>query len=177
MGEKMKKYAFFVVAILALLVFASGCTSTNSYNANGISFNYPTSWQQFSSNTTDSVVAVGDPNSKDNSTGGVNTLVVIQQAALPSGQDLKGTYDATYAQYVSSEPTYKLISESTTTVDGTTAYVNTHTIEVNGVTKQEEAVWLSKNGNIYVILCGALPGDFAAQQSNFDMVINSFKVQ
>jgi len=173
----MKKYAFLVVAILALLVFASGCTSTNSYSSNGISFNYPTSWQQLSTNGTLNIAAVADPNSKDNSTGSANTLAIIQSEPLPSGQDVKAVYDATYSQYAASDPTYKSISDTTTTVDGVTAYVNTHTVDVDGVTKQEEAVWFSKNGNVYIILCGALPSDFAAQQDNFNMIINSFKVQ
>ncbi len=45
----MKKYFLFVIAIVALVVMASGCTSqtgnnttaTKTYSANGISFNYP----------------------------------------------------------------------------------------------------------------------------------------
>ncbi|MGZ7067500.1 MAG: PsbP-related protein [Methanobacterium sp.] len=172
----MKKYVFFVIAILALVVFASGCTSSNSYSGNGVSFNYPSSWQQLSTTSSLAIAAVGDPNSKDSS-GLPNTYTIIQKTALPSGQDLKQAYDSNYAQFTANVPSFKTISDTTTTVDGTTAYVNTHTINSNGTTIQEEAVWLTKNGNIYVILCGALPSNFANEQSNFNMIINSFKVQ
>ena len=166
-----------ILSILVLIVALSGCTSTNTYNANGVSFNYPTSWQQYSSPNTGALVAVGDPNSKDNSTGNPTSIVVIQSIPLPSGENMKQVYDANYAQFSSSLTNYKTISENTTTVDGTTAYVNVHSFDNNGVTTQEEAVWLSKNNNIYVILCSALQSNFASQQDNFNMIINSFKVQ
>jgi hypothetical protein len=47
----------------------------------------------------------------------------------------------------------------------------------SGTAMQMQAVWLKENSDIYVILCGALQSDFNNQQDNFDMVINSFKVQ
>lgn len=187
----MKKYAILVIAILALVVFASGCTTTNqtsnqtsqptvptkTYAANGVSFNYPESWEELKSiSTPNAIVAYGDPKSVDASTGNVNTLVIIQKVALPSGMTLKQVYDQTYAQYAASDPSFQQISDSTTTVDGTTAYVNVHKVNVSGVQKQEKAVWLEKNGNIYVILCGALPDVFNAQQANFDAIIKTFKV-
>ena len=60
----MKKYAILVMAILAVVVFASGCIDDNTnstssqstqpsiptklYSSGGISFNYPESWKQYS---------------------------------------------------------------------------------------------------------------------------------
>lgn len=166
------------MAILALAVFTSGCTSQNYYSGNGITFNYPASWKQLTNvSIPNSIAAVGDPKSSDNSTGNVNTNVVIQRTAIPPGTDLKQLYSATNAQYAATLPSFKILSDNTTTVDNTTAYINTHIYDINGVIRQEEAVWLAKNGNVYVILCGAPPGDFAAQQANFNIVINSFKVK
>jgi len=189
-GDKMKKYALFIVTILALVVFASGCTTSGNetqayqptvpvknYTANGISFSYPDGWEELKSiSTPNSIVAYGDPKSVDAITGNVNSLVVIQKVALPSGYTLKRTYDEMYSQYAASDPSFQQISDNTITVDGTTAYENIHKINVGGVQKQERAVWLEKGGNIYVILCGALPDAFAAQQANFDAIINTFKV-
>ncbi|MGZ7135261.1 MAG: PsbP-related protein [Methanobacterium sp.] len=173
----MKKLGIFgIISILVLIVAMSGCSSTNTYNANGISFNYPSSWQTFSTKTLSTIVAVGDPKTVDNSTGYPNTYALVQKATIPSGSSLKQVYDAVYAQYAAGLTNYKTISENTTTVDGTTAYVNIHSYDINGTPTQEEAVWIGKNSTIYVILCGALPGDFASQQSNFNMIINSFKV-
>lgn len=192
-GDSMKKYAIFVIAILALVVFASGCTNTGnqtsnqstqptiptkSYAANGVSFSYPDSWEELKSiSTPNSIVAYGDPKSVDASTGNVNTLFVVQKVAMPGNETLKQAYDATYADFAATDSSFQQISDGTATVDGTTAYVNTHKISVSGVQKEEKAVWLEKAGNIYVILCGALPDAFANQQQNFDAVINTFHVQ
>lgn len=177
----MKKHAILVIAILALVIFASGCTTggnnTSTYSGNGVSFNYPASWQQLQTSSQITLVSVGDPKSADNSTGSVNTLVAVQKTALPNGNSLKQVYDNTYAQFAAQEASFKTISDTTTTVDGTTAYVNTHTVDVRGVQKKEKAVWFEKNGSAYVILCGSLPADFDSQQANFDTIINSFKVQ
>jgi hypothetical protein len=175
----MRKYAIFVMAILALVVLASGCTSqgNNTYNSSGISFNYSSNWQELPNiKTPNAIVAVGDPNSVNSSTNNVNTLVIIQKVAMPQGTTLKQTYDDIYAQYAK-DSSYRAISEKTVTVNGLTAYENIHRINVSGVQKEEKAVWFGKNGNIYVILCGALPSDFDSQRANFDMVINSFKIQ
>ncbi len=186
----MKKFTFLIIAILALVVFASGCTDsgntnqtsqptvpTKEYSGNGISFSYPESWQQLEQiSSPNALVAFGDPSSVDSATNNVNTLVVIQSIPMPSGSTLKEVYDATYAQFKATDSSFQQISDSTTTVDGTTAYVNTHMVDVSGVQKQEKAVWLEKNGNIYVILCGALPSAFETQQKNFDAIINTFKV-
>lgn len=47
----MKKYYLLAVAIVALVVMASGCTTqtgnnttTKTYSANGMTFNYPGNW-------------------------------------------------------------------------------------------------------------------------------------
>lgn len=179
-NDKMKKHILIILFILALIVAISGCTSQkqNNYSSNGISFNYPNNWKEIPNvQTSFAIVAVGDPDSVDQATKKVNTVVIVQKIPLPSGTTLKQTYDSNYARLAAQDPSYTVISQTTRTVDGTTAYINIHTVNVDGVQKQEEAVWLEKNGNIYVILCGTLPPVFDSQQANFDMIINSFKIQ
>jgi len=175
----MKKYGLLILAILAVVVFASGCTSSgqNTYNSNGISFNYPGSWKEISATNVDSVAGVGDPNSFDNSTKMENTVVVIQKIEMPSGYTLNQVVDTIITQFASQDPNFQKISENTITVNGATAYEVVYKMGSNGVQKQEKAVFLEQNGNLYDISCSALPNDFDSQQANFDMVINSFKVQ
>lgn len=176
----MKKYLF-AIALLSFVILASGCTTeegnktttttpTKTYAQGGISFDYPESWEVANATTANAIVAVADPQNKQ-------TLVVIQKTALPSGQTLKETFDATYSQYEAQIPNYQKISDGTLTVDGVTAYERIHKVNVDSTQKQERAVWLEKNGTIYVILCGALPEDFDKEKANFDIIINSFKVQ
>jgi hypothetical protein len=179
MGDLMKKYVVLVMAVLAVVVFSSGCTSqsSNTYNFNGISFNYSSSWQEISNiKTQDALVGVGDPDSVDKPTNDVNTLVIVQKVPMPSGSTLRQFYDDTYTKYAQ-DSTFQTISDKTIKVNGLTGYENVHKIIVNGVLKEERVVWLEKNGNVYVILCGALIGDFDKNKDNFDMIINSFKVQ
>jgi len=185
----LKKYIF-VIALLAIVIAASGCTDTGNQTANQttsnvptktyqndqFSFEYPETWEIVNSTTPSVVVAVGDPKSAD-SNGNINTLTAIQSAPLPSGSTLKDTFDATYQNFEQTETTYNLISEGSITVNGLSGYENIHTIDVNGVTKKERAVWLEKNGTIYVILCGALPADFDTANADFNVIINSFKIK
>ena len=179
MGDLMKKYAVLLMAVLAVVVFSSGCINqgNNTYNFNGISFNYSSSWQEISNiKTQDAIAGVGDPDSADNPTNNVNTLVIVQKVPVPSNSTLKQFYDDTYAKSAQ-DSTFQIISDKTIKVNGLTGYENVHKIMVNGALKEERVIWFEKNGNIYVILCGALIGDFNGQQSNFNIVINSFKVQ
>lgn len=186
----MKKYAFLVMTVLALVVFASGCIDDNTtnqssqptiptkdYSGNGVSFSYPENWQELSTKGGYNLVGFVDPDSFDSSANSYNTVVAIQSVAIPSGSTLKQYYDSTYANFKAKDTSFQQISDTTTTVDGTTAYVNTHLIDVNGVQKKEKAVWFERNGNAYIILCGALPEEFDGQQKYFDAIINTFRVQ
>lgn len=110
------------------------------------------------------------------SSGNIVTLVIIQSIPLPSGKTLKDVYDETYRSF-EQESGYQLISERTLTIDGVTAYENIHRINVDGVTKQERATWLEKNGKIYVILCGTSPERFDTENRNFDLITYSFQVK
>ncbi|MCK9151473.1 PsbP-related protein [Methanobacterium alcaliphilum] len=189
----MKKYLPIIVLMVAV-IFASGCVDSGdtnqtsngtnvvpdipakTYSQDNITFKYPESWiSNLTSTTPNTIAIVGDPDSQDSS-GNIDTLAVIQTIALPSGQTLKQTYDATYAGYANMTG-YELVSQRTLTIDGVTAYENIHKVEVGGVVKQERATWLEKDGQIYVILCGTLPEDFNSQQTNFDLITYSFQVE
>ncbi len=185
MGNSMKKYVVLVLAIVAVVVFFSGFFTfssyanqgNNTYNSNGISFNYSSSWQKIPNVKTQNALAgIGDLKSADESTGNVNTVVIVQKVALPSNMTLEQFYDDTYAKYAQ-DSTYRAVSNKTITVNGLAGYENVHKVIANGFLKEERVIWLEKNGNIYVILCGALIGDFDSQQANFDIVIKSFRIQ
>jgi len=183
----MKEFGALLFIVLAVAV--SGCTVTTdgnntaqdipyrTYSDSEISFRYPANWtsENLSVSTPNSIAVVADPSGVDEA-GNLETLVIIQSIPLPSGRTLKEVYDETYRAF-SGEPGYRLISERTLTVDGVTAYENIHTINVDGVTKQERATWLERNGKIYVILCGTTPGRFDSEQKNFDLITYSFRVK
>jgi len=69
-----------------------------------------------------------------------------------------------------------VFSEANITVNNNKAFENVYITNYGGYETQMRAVWVSQNGVIYVILCGTIPNNFEKEQSNFDLVINSFKV-
>lgn len=180
-----KKTTIFIPIILLLMLIPvySGYNVINAstekiYAQDGISFEYPLNWQQLNQvGSNDALVAFGDPDSTNRTTGNVNTIVVIQKAPMPHESKLKQVYDSNYAETAAQDSSFKTISDSLGKVNGTIAYVNIHMVKVNGVLKQEKAVWFEKNGYIYVILFGALPKDYNSQQTNFDMIIDTLKVE
>lgn len=212
----MKRYIFFIIAILALVIFASGCTNninntsnqsttnisvnhtfnqpkanTKTYSsANGVSFNYPKGWQRSDwSDVEYGIIPVADVNMQlsfadpksaqkyDSYNNYFYTVVTIEKAQLPFGFSLKSAYDNKYAELPQEDFAFKSISDTTTTVDGEKAYVKTYTVVEDGVQRKVKEVWFEKKGFAYVILIITLPKDFDGQQANFDIILNSFKVQ
>lgn len=211
----MKKYIFFIIAILALVIFAYGFISienqtsnqptvnasgnqtynyskipTRTYSSpNGISFKYPEGWQRTDwSDIEYGIIPVADinmelsfadPKSAEKYDGYNNyfyTVVTIVKAQLPFGFSLKGAYDNKFTE-VTPGFTFESMSDSTTTVDGEKAYVKTYTVVESGVQRKVKEVWFEKKGFAYVIVFIALPKDFDGQQANFDVILNSFRVQ
>jgi hypothetical protein len=67
------------------------------------------------------------------------------------------------------------VSESTTTVDGATAYQMDYTITTS-IPKKERLILFEK-GKIYGLTYSTPQADFDSQLNNFNVIVNSFKVQ
>ncbi|HMK53802.1 MAG TPA: PsbP-related protein [Methanobacteriaceae archaeon] len=176
----MKKYLLLLFIILAVLM-ASGCVTdnnnaTNSYAQNNVTFNYPGTWAVANTTSPNAVAAVADPKSVISDTSSPTTLVVIQKAPLPKGSDLRKAYDDNYASFFNNTG-YQKVSEANITNNNLNASENVYTSNSGGIEKQFRAVWLQKNGYIYVILCSAKKDVFDSQQSKFDLIISSFRAQ
>ncbi len=177
----MKKYPFLAVIILFLVVFSSGCVNnddsntTKSYSGNNVSFIYNGTWEIANTSSPNAIVAVGDPNA----IGANNepyTFVLIQKPNATNSSDLQEVYTENYATLFNNT-TNQRVSEANITVDGNKALENVYLTNSSGTQLKMRAVWLTQDGVIYVILCGALPSNFDNEQSNFDLVIDSFKAQ
>lgn len=182
----MKKIPIFsVLVILSLVILVSGCVTndegveTKTYSDNGISFTYNGTWDIADSTTPNKVVAVGDPRTVD-AQNNPSTFVLIQKPNETEDKDLWTVYSENYAQLfnntTSGNITNQRISEANITINNEKALENIYKTNSNGVETQFRAVWISKNGMIYVILCGAAPNNFEKEQNNFNLIINSFKV-
>ncbi len=163
------------------MVFVSGCVSDNklnntakTYAQNNISFTYPGSWQIVNATSPNAVVAVADPTSIENGTP--TTLVIIQKPDIPAGSDINAVYNSNYITFFNNT-NYQRISEGNITVNGTNALENIYQTNTTVNPIEYSAVWLNKSGSIYVILSAAKVSDFENQTENFNLILNSFKVQ
>lgn len=176
---KSSSLIFGVLGILILVVFASGCTSSNTYNANGISFDYPSNWTELSKDQVTSasggnvtvIAAVADPNSIQNNN--YQTLVIVQSINTALSLNEAVTAFKSLIQSTGGQ----VVSEKSITVDGVSSKELIYTITVSGVAKKERLVIVPKNNKVYSIIGSASTADFNGQQANFDLIINSFKIQ
>ncbi len=170
----------FVIFLACSVVLASGCVSDNksnttkTYAQNNISFTYPGSWEIVNATSPNAVVAVADPNSVQNGTP--TTLVVIQKPDVAAGSDINTIYTSNYATFFNNT-NYQRISDGNITVNGVNARENIYETNTTVNPIQYSAVWLNESGSIYVILSAAQVTDFENQTSNFNLILNSFKVQ
>ncbi|EKQ52565.1 MAG: hypothetical protein B655_1732 [Methanobacterium sp. Maddingley MBC34] len=168
-----------LMAVTLMVVLVSGCVTdnksnqTNNFSQNGVFFQYPASWGVASVSSPNGVAAVGDPNTVVN--GNPTTSVVIQKPNATASSVLKTAYDENYAQFFNNTGKTK-VSEAQLTLNGVQVYENVYTSSEEGLAKKYRAVWMQKGSTIYVILCSARVENYDAQQSNFDLVVNSFQV-
>lgn len=80
----------------------------------------------------------------------------------------------------STDPSWNEISNSTVTVDGKTAYETTYMVNslIPPVIDQKlEQIVLVKNGKTYLLIIQAQNWDFDNEKQNFNIILDSFKVQ
>jgi hypothetical protein len=178
----LKRYII-AIALLSLVIFVSGCigdsnqtNETKTYSQNNISFDYPASWSIATNRAPNATVSVADPRTEDSQTGYASTVFTIQKIAIPSGSNLNSVYNENYA-VMFNNTSYQRIFEGNTTVNGETLYENKYYVNENGVQKEQRALWLQRDDNIYVILMSALTSDYEKEKPNFDLILNSLRIQ
>jgi ABC-type sulfate/molybdate transport systems ATPase subunit len=180
----VKKYLF-AVAILAFVVLASGCIAqqgnqtsnqTKTYSAGGISFKYPGSWNIIAATTNNTtIVTVNDVNfNRTNATRGAAVMILkTPKTSNANAQQLRQQM-LQRAQHTGANATVT----TATTVNGISANETTYN-EKNRAGRQEQVkiIDFEKNNNFYIIMLVPFGGDLQSQKQNFDLIVNSFKVQ
>jgi hypothetical protein len=174
----MKKYIFVVIAIVALVVAASGCTSQNgnnttttkTYSNNSISFSFPASWDLISENSSENgtVIAVGDADIQKNNTTTGNGVVIFK---LPNNANNTADLKTLKSQVATLNGT-----NSTINIAGVTANETTFNTTADNVTGQIRLIDFTKNNNLYFIQYTTLSSDFQTQSGLFDVITKSFNV-
>jgi PsbP-like protein len=175
-GSIMKKYFLFVIAIVGLVVMASGCisqtgnnsTATKTYSANGISFNYPSSWSLINQTThgNNTVIALGD-SSFMNSTLKGNGVIITKSP--------KNSNSTVNSSNFKSQISKLNGTKTNQTVDGVTANVTTFTTKISNETVLIKSINFEKNNYNYQIQFVTIATDIKSQEQMFNTIINSFK--
>jgi len=148
---------------------------TKTYSANGISFNYSADWEEGNKTGQYLIAYLKDP--KLNSSDGKPGAVVEVMKRTSNGVPLKRFYDDVKAE-ASNVPGYGVMSETITTVDNVTAYEFTARAMDSNVEEQFDIVLFEKKGFVYMIACGTrAPTYLSDEEENFDIILDSFKVQ
>jgi hypothetical protein len=147
---------------------ASGTVAlTRNYSANKISFDYPSTWQN------KDVREFKDPSLlasfSDPATGAMIQIAGTNMPFVPSQQELKSYHDSWVNAVIVGQP----ISSGRPTVAGAPAYETTF----NDKTARWRVVCLSKGSMIYDISLSSAPASFDKVNKDFNILLNSFRVQ
>ena len=183
----MKKYLI-LIALLSAVVLASGCVDSGNQTTNqtsdiatktytndtaGYSFEYPASWQKvdFQSNNTTGVVF------RDGSSG---TNVIVTSFPIdsePTDEELTTFLTQLESQYGTGFEGYEKVSSNTVTIKGVKGVEMIYKLTEEGQELQQKQVWLFKSNMAYLITLTAQASDYASEAANFDLIVNSFKIQ
>ena len=144
-------------------------STTNTYSGNGISFNYPSNW-----------------NVQTNNQAGNNEIMVVsddtvfQVSILPKPPGMSDQEAITAIQSSTYPDGFQKISNNTLTIDGNTAYETIYAVNNPSIFHEiiiiQQIVFV-KNGTTYSLDFQAPNNEFNNEKPNFDIILNSFKIQ
>jgi len=184
----LKKYLF-VITLLALVVMSSGCTTnqnqtnqsqipTKTYAANGISFQYPDTWNLTDKSTANvTLITIKSPDvqiTNGNATKG--NLVLITKQAVPQGVNIT---TANITDMISSSLKKSGLNATNETVNiaGVTATKFSFTQTIQNATDNVWVIEFAKNNYLYSLIFVSVGEDLQTAKQNFDVFINSFKIE
>ena len=139
--------------------------TTNTYSANGISFNYPSNWDIQSQNDAGNTIVQAIIN---------DTNFEVSIAPPPAGLSGQNAFN------VENPSGWQQISNNSSTVDGTTAYETIYRVNNTSLFQSimiDEQIMFNKNGNSYMMDFLTPEKDYNHEKPNFDEIVNSFKTQ
>mgnify|MGYP005837945409 FL=1 len=141
----------------------STSSSANIYNANGISFSYPSNWMVYTPDEVDPAEIVN----LKTTAGEVSILTVYRESTSLSTDELKQVW------YDVMSNSGNILSDNTITVDGVEAFQITSSYSSSGTSGEQQIVGFVKNGKKYILLFTS--SDIDSIQSDIDTIVNSFK--
>ncbi|MCD7781419.1 MAG: hypothetical protein LUG89_01790 [Methanosphaera sp.] len=160
-----------IVAAIGVVLYTSGITSTSgvTYSANGVSFNYPSTWMQANTTAESTVAAVAltdDP----------SVSVVIQKVPESFGSDIQNasSYNLGFLQQSEGYSDIQMINSS---INNQSVVMHRYLQNNNEGTQVEHvATWIkADDGNIYVILFTTPIESYEQQRSSYDLIAGTFE--
>ena len=174
---KINKTIILIPILIVIVVSLSGCItddlfkSGETFESNGITFQYPESWQVVNSVAEGSIGAVAD---KQNS----KISAVVQQVPSELGADIQEACSNNNKNLVKS-PNYVNIQEVKTTINNQSVIVHRYLVnEADGTQKEHVATWIKmSNGKMYVVLVSTPLESYESQRSSYDLIMGTFKLK
>lgn len=176
----MKKYLL-VLVVLSLVVMASGCTTdqnipTKNFSADGMSFQYPDTWNttsQVTANASQIVVASSEFIKTNGTKGSVVLILKISNASTSNMSQTRQEF-ATQAKQSGQDYT-----NATINIAGVTASDISYTgNDTQGNAAYARLVDFEKNNTLYLFMFATGGGeDVDASKPYFDVIVKSFKLE
>lgn len=174
---KLNKTLILVPVLIVLVVSLSGCITDDmfkkgeTYEGNGVTFQYPTDWQEVNSVAEGSVAAVA---SKENP----KVSTVIQQVPTELGTDIQTACSNNNKNLILS-PNYINLQEVQSTVNNKTVILHRYLVnEEDGSQKEHVATWIQMdNGQLYVLLFNTPLESYDLERSSYDLIVGTFSLQ
>ncbi len=171
----MKVKRLGVLAFLGALILGGtlimGCAggaketpTTSHFEANGISFDYPSAWKILKSDDPIRIAYLSEAST--------NTILQVTQEAV-TGFTLKTYHDNFAIALMVGNP----ISGRPLTVAGLDAYEGVFNTKSGTTDFRIRQISLAKDGIFYMLIFSTPPASFDKVNKDFDTVINSFKFQ
>jgi len=181
-----------IVLVLGSILVVGFIASLNSYlDANvynhtesdfGVSFTYPDNWSICEDDDSENWI-VAYPDYVTNSSYPSQIIMDNNTSPFPEQFEVDITHNdiMPYKEAMNKADIFpgsvnKILS-STITVDGTKAYKSVFILNDSHWQAKEECIYFVKNGNTYLLTFIAATEDFDREKKNFDLILNSFKVQ
>lgn len=164
-----------LLVILAFVAYSSGLLDTftatgQTYESNGITFQYPDSWTEANCVSDGAIGAVVDSNNS-------NISVVIQQVPPEYGSDIQNAC-AVNDQFLSQSSNYVNIQEINSSIHNQSVVMHRYLVnEPDGSQKEHVATWIKMRDNkIYVILFSTPVNSYEQERSSYDLVAGTFNL-
>lgn len=181
-----KSYIIGIVVVIVIIVCAMFIYSNKVNNSdddvnateslliseNGVSIIVPADWSKASSQSNESILAVANSTSKDSN--GFNDINVNIEKKDISGS-LESEFNSNYKSLSYNTDYQILFTGNVSGIGGQDGMEADYTSNVDGVSKQHKAIWVEKDGSVYVILCSAPQTVFSNQEKIFNSIINTFQ--